>query len=146
MPDALDKPPLLLFHLTDRILGVFFDVYNELGPGFPEFVCRRALAIGFQGAGLEVQEEVSLPVWFRGNRIAHFRADLVIPAGPVLVEVKGVQSIESFHVTQALGYLKSTEIEVALILNFGRRPQFKRLVFENRRKTALYGGGQPEEC
>jgi GxxExxY protein len=140
------KPRPLLFELSEVIIGVFFDVYNELGPGFLEFVYRRAMAIALPKAGVQVSEEVALPVWFRGAQLAILKADLVAPAGPVLIEVKATSSIEPFHIAQTLGYLKATEIEVALLLNFGRRPQFKRLVFENARKSALHGGGQLEEC
>ena len=137
---------LLLFELTEAIIGVFFDVYNELGPGFQEFVFARAMAIALPKAGIPVNQEVPLTVWFRGAPLVTFRADLVVPTGPLLIEVKAASSIEPFHIAQTLGYLKATEIEVALLLNFGRRPQFKRLVFENARKSALHGGGQLEEC
>jgi GxxExxY protein len=143
---APPKPQPMLFDLTEAIIGVFFDVYNELGPGFQEFVFRRAMAIALRQANVRANEDAHLTVWFRGAKLITFRADLVVPAGPVLIEVKATSSIEPFHIAQTLGYLKATEIEVALILNFGRRPQFKRLVFENPRKSALHGGGQLEEC
>jgi GxxExxY protein len=140
-------PPVLpCFDTTERILGVFYSVYNELGPGFPEFVYRRALLLALRQAGLEANEDVSLPVWFRGVRIVNFRVDLFVNTGPVLIEVKAANSLEAFHTTQTLGYLKATEAEVALILNFGRQPQFRRLIFENSRKSALNGGGQLQEC
>ena len=146
MADSSTPPTLLLPEVTQQILGVFYDAYNELGPGFPEFVYRRALLIALRQAGLDADEDVSIPVWFRGVRIVSFRVDIIVRTGPVLIEVKAANSFEPFHTTQTLGYLKSTEIEVALVLNFGRRPQFKRLVFANSRKSALHGGGQLEEC
>ena len=144
---STESSRLLLFNLTDRVLRTFYDVFNELGPGFPEFICRRALAIALQGAGIEAHEEMQVPVWFRGIKIVNFRADMVIPSGPLLVEVKAAAvRIEPYHEAQVLSYLKATQIEVALILNFGRQPQFKRLVFENSRKRVPEGGSELVEC
>ena len=140
------KSTLPLFELTERVLGVFFSVYNELGPGFPEFVCRRALVIGLQGASIDAHEHMPVPVWFRGVRIVNFQVDVAIPSGPLLLEVKAADRIESYHVSQALSYLKSTAFEVGLILNFGKQPQFKRLIFENSRKKVPPGGATPVEC
>ena len=140
------KADRLLFDLTDRVLGVFYAVYNELGPGFPEFVCRRALVIGLQGANIDAHEHMPVPVWFRGVKIVSFQVDVGIASGPRLLEVKAAERIETYHVAQTLSYLKSTEIEVALILNFGRQPQFKRLVFENSRKKVPPGGANLVEC
>ena len=138
-------PALPCFDTTERILGVFYNVYNELGPGFPEFVYRRALVLALRQAGVEANEDVSLPVWSRGVRIVNFRVDIFVNTGPVLIEVKATNSLERFHTTQTLGYLKATEVEVSLILNFGRQPQFRRVIFENGRKSALHGEGQLQE-
>lgn len=134
------KSSLPGFELTDRVLGEFYGVYNELGPGFPEFVYRRALVIALQGANIDAYEHMSVPVWFRGVKIVNFQVDVAIPSGPLLLEVKAAERIDSYHVSQTLSYLKSTEIEVGLILNFGKRPEFKRLIFENSRKKVPPGG------
>ena len=81
-----------------------------------------------------VDEEKSLPVWFRGRQIVNFRADLVV-ASVVIVEVKTRPAIDSFNKAQVLHYLKATDLEVGLLLNFGRRPEFHRVVYEQSRKT-----------
>lgn len=125
--------PLLHEDTTAAIIGTFYDVYNELGVGFPEFVVRRAMAVALADAGLVVSEEVALPVWFRGRRLASFRADLVVGPG-VIVEVKTRQTVDDFHLAQVLHYLKATDLEVGLLLNFGRRPEFRRVVFQNAKK------------
>jgi len=126
------KRVLLLENESRIVIGAFFDIYNELG-GLPEFVLRRALAIALEDAGLNVRQEVALPVWFRGKRIATFRADLIVDPG-LIVEVKTAAEIEPFHKAQLVHYLKATDLEVGLLLNFGRQPKFCRVVYENIRK------------
>ena len=126
------KPNLQHHEITDRILNSFFATYNELA-GFPEFVLRRAMAIAIRDAGLTVEEEKPLPVWFKGHQIVKFRADLVV-ASAVIVEVKTRPEIDPFNKAQVLHYLKATDLEIGLLLNFGRRPEFSRVVYEQSRK------------
>jgi GxxExxY protein len=120
--------------LTERILGVFYDVYNELGHGFLESVYHRSLVVALETAGLRVASRVAIPVWFRGHRVGHFEADVVVE-GCVLLELKAARGLDSSHRAQLLNYLRATDIEVGLLLNFGERPEFKRVVFENLKKT-----------
>lgn len=119
--------------LTEQIIGVFYEVYKELGIGFLEKVYREAMALVLRSKGLDVQCEVPLPVWFRGVKIGVYEADLVV-AGLVLVELKAGKALDSAHEAQLLNYLRSTEIEVGLLFNFGPRPQVRRFAFENERK------------
>ena len=120
--------------LTERIIGVFYDVYNELGYGFLESVYEESLAIALTAAGLKVSCQVPVPVWFRGKQVGDFRADLLVNDA-VLIELKAARTLDASHESQLLHYLKATEIEVGLLLNFGARPQFRRLLFDNERKT-----------
>jgi GxxExxY protein len=136
--------PLVAGETTHAVIGVFFDVYNELGPGFPEFIARRALAIAIREAGLAAYEEVEIPVWFRGQRLAKFKADIVVE-NKLLVEVKASPEIDRFHVAQVLHYLKATDLEVGLLVNFGREPQFKRIVYQNSRKRRHFEPPPPSE-
>ena len=119
--------------LTEQIIGVFYEVYNELGFGFLEKVYEEAMAIALRERGLEFQQQSPVPVWFHGHKIGSYDADLVV-GGVVLVELKACKTLEPAHEAQLLHYLRSTEIEVGLLLNFGPRPQVKRLAFENERK------------
>lgn len=119
--------------LTDKIIGAFYDVYNELGYGFLESVYEEALAIALQEAGLRVQRQVSITVWFRGQDVGDFRGDLLVD-GAVLLELKAGRTLDKAHEAQLLLYLRATEIEVGLLLNFGEQPQFRRLLFDNERK------------
>ena len=118
--------------ITPRV-GVFFQVYNELGYGFLETVYVEALAVALHQSGLTLHREMPLQVRFRSNVIGRFRADIVV-AGTVLVEVKARRRLLSIHQAQVLNYLRATVLEVGLLLNFGPRPQFKRFLFDNDRK------------
>lgn len=119
--------------VTDGVLRVFYEVYNELGGGFLEIVYHRAFALALRQAGLSVAAEVAVPVHFRGVVVGDFRADLVVNER-VLVELKAVTALEKVHEAQVLHYLRATRLEAALLLNFGPRPQFKRVVLENENK------------
>jgi GxxExxY protein len=118
---------------TRRIIGVFFQVYNELGYGFLESVYVEALTVALSQAGLSLDREISLTVRFRGRVVGSFRADLVI-GGRILLEVKACSHLTSVHTAQVLNYLRATVLEVGLLVNFGPRPQFKRLLFDNHHK------------
>jgi GxxExxY protein len=72
-------------------------------------------------------------VWFRGQSIGDFRADLLVE-NAVILELMACGAIDPAHEAQLLHYLRATEAEVGLILNFGPKPQFKRMVFENAKK------------
>jgi GxxExxY protein len=119
--------------VTEKIIGIFYDVYNELGYGFLECVYEESLVIALYEAGLTANRQVPLPVWFRGHKVGEFRADL-LAENCVLLELKTARSLDTAHEAQLLHYLKSTEIEVGMLLNFGSRPQFRRLLFDNERK------------
>lgn len=119
--------------LTDMIIGVFYDVYNELGFGFLESVYRNALKLALIEKGLAVEAEKAISVYFRGMRVGDFRADLIVN-GLVLLELKTAEAIAMAHEAQVLNYLRSTDLELGLILNFGPKPQVRRLLFDNERK------------
>ncbi len=119
--------------LTEKIIGIFYDVYNELGYGFLESVYEESLVIALRQAGCRVERQLAIPVWFRGHEVGRFKGDVVVE-GSVLLELKSMRVLESAHEAQLLHYLKSTEIEVGLLLNFGSRPQFRRLLSDNERK------------
>ncbi len=119
--------------LTDKIIGVFHDVYNELGYGFLESVYEESLVMALRDAGLAVSRQIPVPVWFRGHKVGEFRADILVEH-KVLLELKSARVLERAHEAQLPHYLKATEIEVGLLLNFGSRPQFRRLLLDNQRK------------
>jgi GxxExxY protein len=131
----MDALPAGLKHseLTEKIIGVFYDVYNELGHGFLESTYAEAMVVALEEAGFVVAREVPVPVWFRGRKVGQYFADLLV-GSTVLLELKAGRNLESAHEAQLLHYLRATEIEVGILLNFGLRPQFRRLLFDNERK------------
>jgi GxxExxY protein len=118
---------------TDAIIGAFYDVYNELGHGFLESVYREALALVLAERGLKVEQEKSVTVCFRKSTVGIFRTDLLVN-NAVIVELKCARALDSVHEAQLLNYLKATEFEVGLLLNFGTRPQFRRMLLDNVHK------------
>jgi GxxExxY protein len=125
----------ILHHtLTKTLIGVYFDVYNELGFGFLEAVYERAFALALEQRGLRAVRQFPIVVWYRERRIGLYFADLLIE-GAVIVELKAARALERSHESQVLHYLRATDVEVGLLLNFGPKPEFRRLIFTNDRKT-----------
>ncbi len=127
--------------ITEAIIGAFYDVYNELGHGFLESVYREAMVVALSQKGLLVEREKSVQVRFRGEVVGLFRTDLVV-ADRVIIELKCARTIDTNHEAQLLNYLKATPYEVGLLLNFGTRPHFRRMVLETARKRPLPSGAQ----
>ncbi len=124
---------------TDSIIRVFYNVYNELGFGFLESIYEEAMVIALREKGLIVEKQVPVPVWFRGRCLGTFAADLIVN-NTVIIELKAVSRLVDAHVAQLMHYLRATEIEVGLVMNFGTEPTFKRRVFENARKRRVGSG------
>jgi len=121
--------------LTEQIIGIFYEVYNELGHGFIESVYEQAMAIALAEHEVFFQRQIAVPVWFRGHQIGDFRADLLVD-NKIIVELKVGRTIEPAWEKQLLNYLRATEIEVGLLLKFGPAAQFRRLVFDNDKEEA----------
>ena len=119
--------------LTEKVIGVFFEVYNELGHGFLESVYQKSFELALASKGLRVLRKIEVPVWFRGHQVGDFEADILVEEC-VLLELKAVRSLDSSHQAQLLNYLRATEIEVGILFNFGIKPEFKRMAFDNARK------------
>ena len=112
--------------ITDSILGVFYDVYNELGSGFLESVYANAMGIVFQERDILFEQEININVHFHEKVVGVFRADFLVEK-KVIVELKACKSIDKSHIAQTINYLRATGMEVGLLLNFGPKPEFKRL-------------------
>jgi GxxExxY protein len=122
--------------LTERIIRVFYEVYNELGFGFLESVYREAMRIALAEAGFRAETEVPVPVSFRGTLVGVFRADIVVD-GKIIVELKTAESISKAHEAQVLHYLRASEMEVGLVMNFGPVAKFRRIEMRNDRKKRM---------
>jgi GxxExxY protein len=122
--------------LSEQILGIFYQVHKDLGFGFSEKVYQRAFSLALREAGLGVEEQVSIKVYFHGELVGEFFADMLID-NVILLELKSVSTILEEHEAQLLNYLKATEIEVGYIMNFGKSASFKRKIYDNNRKGSL---------
>jgi GxxExxY protein len=122
--------------LTGEIIRIFFNVYNELGYGFLEKVYQKAFCLALEAEGFKVEEQKQITVYFRGHEIGTYFADLVIN-DTIIIELKAVECINPAHEKQLLHYLRSTEIEVGLLFNFGTKPEFKRKAYDNNIKPNL---------
>ena len=129
--------------LTEAIIGVFYEVYNELGFGFLESVYRKSLQLALEQRGFKVQSEAPISVFFRGQNVGDFKADLIVN-DLILLELKTADSIIREYEGQVVNYLRSTLIEIGLILNFGPMPQVRRFVMDSARKHAIaHKAGNP---
>lgn len=122
--------------ISEKIIKVFFDVHNELGFGFSEKVYQKAFGIALRDAGMKVDEQVPIKVYFRGHLVGNFFADMIVN-DLILLELKTAEAIIDEYEAQLLHYLKATEIEVGYVLNFGKSANFKRKIFDNERKRSL---------
>jgi GxxExxY protein len=116
--------------ITKKIIKAFYKVYNTLGYGFLEKVYENALFIELRAIGLFVEKQKQIKVYYEGKEVGEYFADLIV-ADCVIVELKAAESLCEEHGFQLINYLKATEIEVGLLLNFGKKPEFTRKVFSN---------------
>lgn len=120
--------------LMHKVIAVFDEVYNELGHGFLESVYQRSLGLALVAAGLKVRSHVKIPVWFRGQRVGLFEGDLLVEEC-LLLELKTARCLDLSHQAQLVNYLRATDIEAGLLLNFGVKPELRHFLIENSRKT-----------
>ena len=121
------QPELKFAEITHQIIGAFFDVYNTLDPGFAESVYERALVLELRSRGCTVSIQGGQSIRYGQTRLVDFRPDLLVE-GNVLVEIKARSRLLKSHWAQLLYYLASSGMEVGLVVNFGRRAEFKRLI------------------
>jgi GxxExxY protein len=113
--------------ITHEIIGAFYEIYRRLGYGYFESVYQRALPIELTWRGLRSVREAPLTVRYRDEIVGEYRADLIVE-GKVVIETKVADQINQAHEMQLLNYLSTAGLRVGLILNFGPRPTFRRLV------------------
>jgi GxxExxY protein len=122
--------------LTEEIISAFYAAYNKLGYGFLQKVYENAMIIELQNQGIAAVQQAPIKVLYDGKVIGEYYADLLVD-GKVIVEIKAAKNLAFENEAQLLNYLKATDIEVGLLLNFGPEPKVKRKVFDNVRKTNL---------
>jgi len=119
--------------LSEKIIRIFYKVYNELGYGFLEKVYENAMMIDFRREGGSAVSQSAIKVYYEGEIVGEYFADILVD-DKIIVEIKAAKNLALEHEAQLLNYLKATNIEVGLLLNFGPKPEIKRKTFDNSGK------------
>lgn len=115
--------------LTRKIIKGYYEVYNELGTGFLESIYEKAMLMVLKDDfDLDVVAQKPVKVQFRNRVVGNYQTDLLVQ-NKVLVELKAVSKLLPGHKAQLINYLKATDIELGLLMNFGDKPEFKRFIF-----------------
>ena len=124
---------LLHENTTDQVIKAYYKVYNKLGYGFLEKVYENAMMIELTKMGISCEKQVPIDVYYEEEHIGKYFADILVN-NQIIIELKAASTLMEAHEAQLLNYLKATEIEVGLLLNFGIKPQISRKLFENKFK------------
>ncbi|MCF8390449.1 MAG: GxxExxY protein [Bacteroidales bacterium] len=124
---------LLHKDLTEKIIKTFYDVYNELGYGFLEKVYQNALFFELKTRGFQVEAQKQIKVFYKDVEVGEYYADIVVD-NLIILELKAAEYLVKEFECQLINYLRGTDMEVGLLLNFGKKPEFIRKVYENSRK------------
>lgn len=127
---------LLHKDITELIIKAFYNVFNKLGYGFLEKVYENSMMIELSELGLKCERQKQIEVFYKNKSVGEYYADLIVN-DLVIVELKAAENICPEHEAQLTNYLRATNCEVGLLLNFGKTPQFKRKIFKNEFKNLL---------
>ncbi|MBS7256156.1 GxxExxY protein [Flavobacterium branchiicola] len=127
---------LLHREISKPILKIFYDVYNQLGYGFLEKVYQNAMYFELKAQGYKVEAQKQIKVFYKNQLVGEYYADLLVEDS-IILELKACDCLAGSHIAQLMNYLKSTQIQIGLLLNFGESPEFKRLIYTNNRKYNL---------
>lgn len=126
---------LILEELTFKVINAYYKVYNTLGYGFLEKVYENALAVEFQQLGLFYKKQFQIKVYYEEKEVGFYIADFLIEE-KLIIEIKAMESLCEEHEYQLINYLKATNIEIGLLMNFGKKAEFKRKIFQNKLKKS----------
>ncbi|MES2330022.1 MAG: GxxExxY protein [Bacteroidota bacterium] len=125
---------LLYSDITDKVLKAFYTVYNRLGFGFLEKVYENAMLLELMEMNIYCERQKPIKVYYKNKIVGEYFADIMVE-NKVIIELKAADGLAEEHELQLINYLKATELEVGLLLNFGKQPLFKRKVFTNIKKN-----------
>ena len=128
-----DKKSIKYEKLTEGIIRIFYKVYNKLGYGFLEKIYENAMMVEMEKENIAAISQAPIKVIYDDKILGEYFADILVD-GKVIVEIKAAKNLAPENEAQLLNYLKATDIEVGLLLNFGSKPQIKRKVLDNYRK------------
>jgi GxxExxY protein len=118
--------------LTHSVIGAFFDVYNTLGFGFLEHIYVMALERELIARKHRVAREVAVRVRYKGHDLAEQRLDMIVDE-KLVVETKSTHELNKSANRQVYNYLRSTNLEVGLLLHFGPEARFYRMIHRNKK-------------
>ena len=127
---------LLEEELTRQAIGAFYAVYNRLGYGFLENLYVAAMVIELERLGLKVVREAPIPATYDGILLGNYRADLLVN-DRLIIEVKAASGASGVHERQLRNYLRCSDLEVGLLLVFGIKPEFRRVVHSQAFKNGI---------
>ncbi len=122
--------------ITDKIIKVFYKVYNTLGYGFLEKVYEKAMIIEFNKLQLKYTNQCPIKVFYEGEVIGDYVADFVVE-DKIIIEIKAIKQLSKADENQLLNYLTATNFEVGILLNYGVKPEIKRKVYDNKLKKYI---------
>lgn len=128
------NPDYLYSELSDKIINCFYKVYNALGFGFLEKFYQKSLEIELANNGLMFESQYPIKVYYDNSIVGEYYADIFVES-KIIIEIKAISTLVKENELQLINYLKSTNIEVGLLLNFGEKPEIKRRIFTNEKKT-----------
>lgn len=119
--------------MTNKIIQVYYDVYFELGFGFLEKVYQNAMIIELSQRGFSIESQKRIQVFYHDLPVGDYYADIIVEQR-VILELKAAEILVQEHEFQLINYLRATDIEIGLLLNFGKKPEIRRKIFTNDRK------------
>ena len=137
---SVQPPAILEKDLSYLIVEAFYEVYNELGFGFLEALYSRAMQIALKRRGLVVEREHEILVFFQGQQIGLHRLDLLVERRVVL-EIKSTERLAEASRRQLRNYLAATNLDLGILLHFGPRPEFHRVLGPRRPKVPTTDSG-----
>ncbi|MDX1586775.1 MAG: GxxExxY protein [Balneolaceae bacterium] len=121
--------------VTGTIIKSFYNVYNKLGYGFLEKVYEKALIIELEKRGLNCVSQYPIEVRYKGRIVGDYFADIFV-GNCIIVEIKASEFINLEHELQLINYLRATDTEIGLLLNFGKKPEFRRKIYTNNNNVS----------
>ncbi len=132
----MNRDNFLHSDITSKIIKAYYNVYNTLGFGFLERVYENAMMIELKKLGMECEKQKQIDVFYDGQNIGLYFADIVVE-NKIIIELKATEMLIEEHEIQLVNYLKATDLEVGLLFNFGKTPEYKRKVFLNEFKKQI---------
>jgi GxxExxY protein len=115
-----------VYDLCGQVIGLAMKVHSILGPGFLESIYQNALALELRRAGMRIEAEKAISVFYQGELMGAFLADLFVN-DVLIVETKAIQALAKVHQVQLVNYLVATGIDEGLLLHFGtERLEFRK--------------------